>query len=142
MEAKLKHLEMIQGIINRMGQNSFLLKSWGVVIVSALFALSTTDSNSILIVIAYIPAISFWILDGYFLKQEKLFRELYDMVRIKATSDIDFSIDVSTISGKVDTWFRVLFTKTLGIFYGTVLLVISIAVIFLYLTCHKGVCDG
>ena len=31
MDAKLKHLEMIQGVINRMGANSFMLKSWAVV---------------------------------------------------------------------------------------------------------------
>ncbi len=40
MEAKLKHLEMIQGVVNRMASNSFQLKGWSVVLVSALFALA------------------------------------------------------------------------------------------------------
>ena len=34
-----KHLELIQGVINRMASNSFQLKGWSVVLVSALFAL-------------------------------------------------------------------------------------------------------
>jgi len=37
MEKKLKHLEMLQGVINRMANNSFLLKGWSVVLISALF---------------------------------------------------------------------------------------------------------
>ncbi len=45
MEAKLKHLELSQGVINRMAGNSFLLKGWSVTLVSALFALSAKDSN-------------------------------------------------------------------------------------------------
>ena len=43
MDKKIKHLEMIQGVINRMASNSFLLKGWTVVLVSALFALAAND---------------------------------------------------------------------------------------------------
>ena len=39
MNNKHKHLELIQGVINRLSTNSFLLKGWSVVLVSALFAL-------------------------------------------------------------------------------------------------------
>lgn len=37
---KVKHLEMIQAVINRMAQNSFLLKGWSVVLTAAIFALA------------------------------------------------------------------------------------------------------
>jgi hypothetical protein len=59
MENKTKHMEFIQGVINRLSTNSFLLKGWSVVLVSALFALSASDSNSAFIFLAYIPAIIF-----------------------------------------------------------------------------------
>jgi hypothetical protein len=39
MERKLKHLELIQGVINRMAHCSFLLKGWSVILISGLFAL-------------------------------------------------------------------------------------------------------
>ena len=39
MDAKLKHLESIQSVINRMGANSFRLKGWGVVLISVLMIL-------------------------------------------------------------------------------------------------------
>jgi len=45
-EAKLTHLELVQGVINRMASNSFLLKGWCVTVVSALLALSAKDADS------------------------------------------------------------------------------------------------
>ena len=47
MENKLKHLEMIQGIINRMASNSFALKGWSVTLVAGIFALSSKDAKKL-----------------------------------------------------------------------------------------------
>lgn len=124
MEAKLKHLEMIQGVINRMANNSFLLKGWSVVLVSALFALAAKDSNNLYIYLAYFPTIAFWVLDGYFLRQEKLYRKLYDKVRNTDDSKIDFSMDTSSLTKQVNTWREVVFSKTLSIFHGIIVLTI------------------
>ena len=44
MSDKQAHLEMIQGIVNRLSHNSFLLKGWSVVLVSAMFALAAKDT--------------------------------------------------------------------------------------------------
>src|SRR5438034_7662532 len=95
VEAKLKHLDMVQGVINRMAVNSFLLKGWCVTLVSALLALSASDSDKRFALLAYYPSLMFWILDGYHLRQERLFRKLYDNVRLKTDSSIDFSMDTS-----------------------------------------------
>ena len=40
MENKIKHLEIIQGIINRMAGNSFALKGWAVTLIAGIFALA------------------------------------------------------------------------------------------------------
>jgi hypothetical protein len=48
MESKLKHLELVQGVINRMAGNSFILKGWSVTLTSALFALAAKDANPFL----------------------------------------------------------------------------------------------
>ncbi len=125
MEEKIRHLEMIQGVINRMANNSFLLKGWSVILVSALFALAAKDSNTHFVLLAYFPALAFWILDGYFLQQERLFRKLYDRVRVKKNEDIDFSMDTSVVK-KVKCWFCVCFSKTLLIFHGVIIATICI----------------
>jgi len=39
LEAKLKHLELIQGVINRLAGESARLKNWSVTLVAGLFAL-------------------------------------------------------------------------------------------------------
>ena len=50
---------MIQGVITRMGTNSFVLKGWNVTLVSALFALSAKESNARFIMIAFLPTVAF-----------------------------------------------------------------------------------
>src|SRR5947209_16014228 len=59
MESKLQHLAFIQSVIDRMSKNSFLLKGWGVTLVSALFALAAKDANKQYILLAYFPIITF-----------------------------------------------------------------------------------
>lgn len=78
METKMKHLEFIQGVINRMAGNSFMIKGWSLTIISAGFALLAIRGISLYyLFIAAIPIICFWILDGYFLSQERMFRTFY-----------------------------------------------------------------
>ncbi|MEY3759060.1 MAG: hypothetical protein RIR39_551 [Pseudomonadota bacterium] len=120
MESKLKHLEMIQGVINRMAGNSFLLKGWSVTLTSALFALAAKDSNTFFVYLAYFPCVTFWSLDGYFLHQERLYRKLYQAVSRKQPSEIDFSMNATTFENEVDSWRSTCFSVTLRIFHGTV----------------------
>lgn len=129
MENKRSHLEMIQGVVNRLSHNSFLLKGWSVILVSAMFAIAVKDSNMILIYLSYFPAISFWGLDGYFLRQERLFRALYDHVRMLDAKDIDFSMNTSIINDKVDDWASVTLSKTLRVFHGVIIITIILVMV-------------
>jgi hypothetical protein len=121
MDKKLKHLELIQMVVTRLAGNSFLIKGWAVTLVSALFALAAKDANANYVVCAYFPAIMFWCLDSYFLRQERLFRKLYDCVRAKDSDTIDFSMDTSPFVGQVASYSSTAFSITLGMFYGTIL---------------------
>lgn len=118
MDRKLKHLDFIQGVINRLSTNSFLLKGWSVVLVSALFALSASDSNVAFILLAYFPAISFWALDGYFLALERRYRSLYDRVRERSPDEIDFSMMPPEEKSDFESWHSAFFSKTLIPFHG------------------------
>lgn len=121
MERKLKHLEFIQGVINRLSTNSFLLKGWSVVLVSALFALSANNSNVNFIFLAYIPAIVFWGLDGYFLSLERVYRKHYERVRVKEPDEIDFSMVTHDIHSGFWEWLKTTFSKTLIPFHGSLI---------------------
>ena len=117
MEQKIKHLEFIQSIVNRMAANSFLIKGWCITLVSAMFALAANDTNTKFILIAYIPVPVFWILDSYYLWQERLFRALYDNIRVADENLIDFSMDTMVYRGGKNTWLASIFSETLIIFY-------------------------
>lgn len=93
MDNKLKHLELVQGIINRMAGNSFALKGWAVTLVAGIFALASKDTDKMYFLIAYVPILVFWGLDTYYLLQERLFRSLYDKVRNTEEEKIDFNMD-------------------------------------------------
>lgn len=113
---KEKHLEFIQGVINRMGQNSFLIKGWTITLVSALFALAAKDANQKFVIIAYFPVVVFWLLDGYYLYQERLYRKLYDEVRQQA--NVDYSLSTKKHDSGFSAWAGAMLSKTIILFYG------------------------
>ena len=133
MEKKLKHLEFIQQAINRMASNLFLLKGWTVTLIAAMFALAANESKGFYFVLAYFPTLMFWLLDGYFLSQERRFRSLYDHVRKLDESAIDFSMDTQQFkdSPPRNKWSHALFSPTLFIYYGILVLAMSLVVLIL-----------
>jgi hypothetical protein len=76
-----KHLEFCQQVINRMGNNSFALKGWSVTLLAAIFALAADKAKVSTIWVAILPVLVFWVLDAYFLGQERLYRSLYNQLR-------------------------------------------------------------
>ena len=118
MSDKQKHLEFIQVVVNRLANSSCCLKAWAVVLVSALFVLMKEALGG-LVPVALLPVLFFWGLDGYFLRQERLFRALYDRVRAIEEDSIDFAMDVSGL-GKSwkQSWVGATFSTTLILFYG------------------------
>ena len=92
---KHKHLEMIQGAINRLASNSFSIKQWTVMLVSAIFVLVARDGK-VPVWVALVPVMAFWGLDGYFLRQERRFRNLYVDVSETDESEITFSMEGRT----------------------------------------------
>lgn len=133
VERVVKHLEMTQAVMNRMGRNSFQLKGWSMtILVAAKVLIARTDlSNPFLILALIFPIIGFWLLDGYFIRQERLFRHIYDDVRKQ--SDTNFEMNVTKHKSKSNCKWRAIFSSTaLGIFYGVE--VVFTIVVFVGLT--------
>ena len=128
MEAKLKHLEFIQSVINRLATDSFRMKGWAVVLVlvSALLVVLAKEGRVEFAYIGFVPALVFWGLDGYFLWQERLFRDLYDHVRVLDEADIDFSMETAAFKR---TWLGATFSRTLYPFYIALALLVGAAMI-------------
>ena len=133
MEAKLKHLEFIQNVITRMSSNSFLIKGWSITLIAAIFALAAKDSNSNFIYIIYLVLPAFWILDGFFISQERQYRKLYQDTSLKINDEIDFCMKPSEAHLKENGWLKGIFSKTLLCFYG--LLSLTIALVTIQIGC-------
>ena len=138
LEKKLKHLEFIQQAINRMASNLFLLKGWTVTLIAALFALAAKESRDYYFLLAYFPTFMFWILDGYFLSQERRFRSLYEYVTKLDENQIDFSMDTHQFKANPsrNKWSHALFSPTLLIYYGV--LAGSMLVVMWTITQQRG----
>lgn len=131
MEQKIVHLTFIQGVINRMGQNSFLLKGWSITIIAALFALAAQGANVKFVLVAYFPALMFWLLDAFFLHQERLFRKLYEQVANNEISSDVFTLNTSLVSCKVSPYPSVFLSKTLILFHGCIMAVLLVTMFFI-----------
>lgn len=124
-EKKLKHLEFLQNVITRMAHNSFLLKGWSITVIAAMLAF-LKDVSGIYIFTTLIPAVAFWLLDAFFLRQERLFRALYNSVVGGEPSIPEFSMDTSKVADKVASLESVAMSQTLLVFHGAVLIVIAV----------------
>ena len=117
-EKVVKHLKMIQAIINRLGNNSFLLKGGSLIILVAAMVLIAKENlqNQYFLLALFLPIVGFWILDGYFLWQERLFRQVYEEIRQQA--DTDFKMDLGKHRNKPKcSWISAIFSITPIIFY-------------------------
>ncbi len=134
MENKIKHLELIQGIINRMASDSFMLKGWAVTLVAGIFAISAKDADKMYFLVAYIPVIIFWFLDTYYLKQEHLYIRLYNDVRQRKEKEIDFSLNAAYYDTKpISEYLNCLMSKTEIWFYLPLALLCTLIIIITHI---------
>ena len=120
---KISHLGFIQGVINRMGNNSFLIKGWSITLTTALLALLKDSEN---LYIAIIPILFFWWLDAFFLHQERLYRELYNDISKNENFSPPFSMNPQKYAPHIPNLWKTLQTKTLFGFYGSLLIMICL----------------
>jgi hypothetical protein len=74
-----KHLDILQGIINRLAQNSVTCKNWCITIVAGVLVLAFSKdvqdgAKKLVPYIVALPIVIFWLLDSYYHALEKCFR--------------------------------------------------------------------
>lgn len=73
-----KHLEIMQGVIQRMADNSRSCKVWCVTLVSAILVLVARTGKAEHALIALAPTVLFYVLDAYYLALERGFRRSHE----------------------------------------------------------------
>ncbi|MFF1353365.1 hypothetical protein [Streptomyces sp. NPDC058297] len=129
-DGQIRHLELIQAVVARMGNNSFLIKGWALTLMGALLAFAAGNASRTVAATGFVPIVAFWLLDGYFLYKERLFRRLYDKVR-RPGGDIEpFSLDASGGAERAGA-LRAAGSLTVALFYGGLALAQLIALVVL-----------
>ena len=135
-QALIKHLEMIQGVVSRLAHDSFLVKGWSMALLAAgVIFIAREDVHSSFVMLAFVvPVFGFWLLDAYFLWQERLFRKLYD--KIRQQQDTDFSMNWKERGVRPEGWWegvmRAFWSCTLILFYGIELSFLGIVALIFY----------
>ena len=123
MENKIKHLEMIQAIITRMAQNSFMIKGWALTLVVAMFAF-VPKTAGLFVPIVIVPILIFALLDAYYLQLERRYRKLYDIVRKKEDAEIDFELKITKeCQDRSTSLLNCIFSRSIQFYYVPILCV-------------------
>jgi len=95
------YLALIQGVISRMANNSFLVKGWSITLTAALLAVGGSLSSNagfdkylFFIVNTACLFVFIW-LDSYFYYNEKKYRELYDYARDMSRFKVEHLYDLN-----------------------------------------------
>ncbi|TGN78131.1 hypothetical protein E5083_13165 [Streptomyces bauhiniae] len=114
----VKHLEFLQAVITRLNQTAFLIKGWAMTLTAGVIGLAASQGDLRICGAGLVPVSSFWLLDSYFLRQERMYRRLYDAARRPDGSVENFSMDATPYKTQVP--FRgAAFSPLLLLFYAT-----------------------
>lgn len=123
-EENRQHLEFIQNTITRINTNSFQLKEMTILIITACLAIYASDNISLMLLIPVFPTIIFWVLDSYYLLQEKKFRAIYnDVSGVKVPKIYNvklYEMPIDKYTSKRDpqlSLWNVFKSETIGVFY-------------------------
>lgn len=127
-----KHMDYVQAVVTRLANNSVLLKGWALTLSSAVLGFAITQKHAGLALAALVPVTAFWLLDTYYLRQERAFRGLYADVAAKRVRD--FKIEPKLYAER-QSWRSVAFSVSLAVYYGAIaILTIVVAIILAVVT--------
>lgn len=112
-EARIRYLESVQRIIDRLSNISIVLKGWAVTLTAALLTLSLKESDIGFAVLVYFPIVFFWLIDAEYLKMERQYKVLYNENAILDVPITSFKIKRPKASFRQHTTFaQCFFSRT------------------------------
>ena len=125
----IDEIKIIQDVIKRMADNSFKIKGWTVtlIVITLIFKGQSNDNH----LLAFLPLFSFWILDTYYLRVERIYRKLYAWVIDNRAQNDEYLFDLNPkrFENEVDSYLKTMFSISLRMFYGGLL------VLLLFISC-------
>lgn len=121
-----------------MARNSFQIKAWTATLFAAIIVLTYSIINILIFIVLIFTICMFWALDSYYLRQEKLFRELFN-AKVKEFNENakninqPYSMHVDSYKEDEDSTLRIMFSISEFLYYIAFLITIIVFLI-IYLT--------
>lgn len=87
-DMRVKHLEMIQGVISRLAGQGATIKNYCITLTTAMCGFAVTLQRPLVVALALLPITVFALLDARYLQLERRFRKLFDRVRLEKSSAV------------------------------------------------------
>lgn len=125
-EVSIAHMSMIQGVVTRLETNSFTLKALAMTLAVAVLAFTggVKNPNWVYTLAGCFPVLVFWVMDAKYMRMGRLFRHLFDAVRLRNIDD-PFTMDINPYMKEEQSVIRIAFSWSVCWFY------ISIIITFL-----------
>jgi len=123
-----------------MARNSFQIKAWTATLFAAIIVLTYSIINILIFIVLIFVICMFWGLDSYYLRQERLFRELYNS-KVKEFNENaknvnqPYSMNVDSYKEDEASTLRIMFSISEFLYYIAFLITIIIFLI-VYLTIY------
>lgn len=130
---RIAHLTMLQGVIARMGANSFTLKALAATFGSAAVAVMATveTPSPYYAVAAIVPMVIFWLMDAQFLRLERAYRKLYDHVR-KGEEIEAYSLEATPFMRDTASAIRLALSWSVSWFYAAIFLSLGAVAVLIF----------
>lgn len=125
-DISIAHMSMIQGVVTRLETNSFTLKTLAMTLAVAIlaFAASVKNPSWIYLLSGYLPILVFWIMDAQYLRLGRLFRHLFNAVRIGEVQE-PFSMNIKPYFQAEKSTLIIAFSWSICWFYLSIIVAFS-----------------
>jgi len=120
---KIEHLKLIEQVIERMARNSFMLKGWVCTLLAGISVYIKGTIPIYILLMGCFIIVAFWYMDSYYLKQERLYRQLYNEVRTRRNTAIDFDMNTNKQVNCNTCMIKVMFSNSEFVFYALVIVI-------------------
>ena len=130
----LKEIDLLEKCIERMAKNSFEIRKWTVGIISIISSVANNSEKSIIMLLCFIIICTFWYLDAYYLRYERMYVDKYNWIvnnrtdeNLKGLLDLNprnqyfYNTNEVYNQKKFNIW-KIMMSVTLKYFYGVLLI--------------------
>lgn len=131
---RIAHLTMLQGVMVRMGSNSFTLKALSATFGSAAIAVMATaqEPSNFYFVAALIPILIFWLMDAQYLRYERSYRKLFE--RVRRGEEVEaYDLNAEPFMSETGHVFKLAATWSVAWFYVAILISLGAVGLLIYM---------